>query len=184
MDPQAISAMFSNEDVEDMWEEGDAREDEIDLLRSLADKLPDKYKNVYNLIYSRRLTQQEVATALDISQVAVVYYTKRIIEYLIWFKSYPTISESKIDENISRLKSIKHRELFREFCRCYNLREVADATGYQYITASSIILKSVRSGIFDEEFNDLIQYLKSYPRTYSGEKYGKNNKIQSNRQTD
>lgn len=163
MCPHIMSSMFSNEDIEDLYVEADPREDEMKILRELKDRLPEKYRNVYELLYIRGLSQTNAAIVLEITQPSVSYYNTKIIELLKWYKDYPQLDEKLIEDNIKKL-SKRDTQIFKLLLEHHRCKIVSQKVGVCYEHVLRVISANRKSNKFDKEFDDLIGYIKAIPR--------------------
>ena len=163
LDPYIIECCFSNEDAVD-WEETSDRSSEIQQIRYLRKHLPEEDKELYNLIYLDRKTQNEVAELLDCTQATISYRVKSLtatLKFLLTAKElrpYP----STVKASLNLLSGAKRR--FIE-CFLHNPSQVYVAAHFD-VTPSNVskcISQTLRDDGLDQDFRTYLNYLKSAP---------------------
>jgi len=105
MDPNIISACFSTEDIEGMWDEGDPRDDEIELMRSKVHLLSDDDILLYQYLYDDIMPQAQIIELTGVPQSSLSQRVSSLtakLKFLVEMPKRP--SEDLIEDNLSRLR--------------------------------------------------------------------------------
>jgi len=160
--PETIEMCWSNEDVEDLWDEPDFREDEIDVLRNMTKNLSKADQKLYNLFYLDRLTQQEIATKLNITQPTVSFRIAALEKSLHFIANLPSIDKTTIRRNVKKLipPRTKYVTLYLKYP---NQATVATKCGVSNSNISKQLTAVIRDENLDPEFRSYIALLRTAP---------------------
>ena len=159
-----IDTYYCNDDVADLWEEGDDRTDEISHMRSLVRCLSDINIEIYTRLMLEGLTQETVADSLDIKQSSVASRVLSIVKAMKYLTNIPTISKSCVKRNLAVLTPTKLK-----YVKAYMATPVQVVLAQQFSVSPSNITQAITHTLdnakVDDEFKTYLRYILSPPKT-------------------
>ena len=163
IDPSHIDHFYSHEDVEGLWESGEDRAEEIELMRRWVPCLTMSNQELYKLLFINGLTQEETASACGISQPSVANRVGSIVRAMRWLKDLPSLTESQISDNLRQLETPEQMVVI------YYMSEMSKVRASEHIGKSvRSITKTLRALQYDDnltgDFKDYLKYLETAPK--------------------
>ena len=157
IDPHLIDTYYTNEDVEDLWEEGLDRSEEIEYIRKAVELLTMQDKELYTDLYLLNKTCTDIAREKGCSINTVnskkALLTKRLTAILL----QPTPpSDEMIERNIARLSTLKARNVIRKYLITPSSTTVARELDMKVQSVGRIVSRVLT---YDLEY-EFITYLK------------------------
>lgn len=129
MDPQEISARFSNEEMITPFEDAyefEWKEDHLEKIRDFLPRLPDREADLIELYFFYNKKQTEIAQIFELTQAAVSYRLKRALERLRFLMEMPDLSAESIQQDLSSTFSEVDVQIFQEMFATTCQSEVAN----------------------------------------------------------
>jgi DNA-directed RNA polymerase specialized sigma subunit len=110
LEPQSLESRFSNEDslsemVSIFTEPSEETLLEVEKIRPLLDKLPEREADFIELYYFRRINQTTIAQIFGVSQPTVCYRLKRATSRVKFLLDLPDITQAQVEEKVTQFLS-------------------------------------------------------------------------------
>lgn len=157
-----IDVMFDSSITENLWEEGDARENEMRKLRSVRRNLNEEDRKLYKMAYTDQWSQQKIAEELNIKQPTVCFRLAQLTHTIRFLIQKPSIQKRTIDRNLNMLSGVR-RKYVESFLKTPHQNTVAEKHSVKPTNISKALSFCEKNSNLDKRFKDYLKYLKGAP---------------------
>lgn len=161
--PETIDMYYSNDDTENMWEEGADRSDEIEVIRDLVPLLSPGDQKIYIDYYLLGKKQGAICKELGVVESTLSTNISRITLRLKTLALQPPIpTADEIERNLAMFRSVKARNALRLFLNNPSHTRVAKQLEMPISSVHRIVFQALTRDL-EPKFHTYLKYLTTMP---------------------
>jgi hypothetical protein len=116
----------------------------LDRIRTLLERLPPAEQDVIDLYFFKGMSQEVIASLLDVTQQAVSHRMYKAFRRLIFLFNHPDIAPDRLREDMRLLVPPHVLATFCDFAQTSSQAETARRTGVPIATVNSHLMTGIR----------------------------------------